>query len=101
MSSSSISKVEFIKWAVVIGLSAIFLLIPEQGFYTYQFKMFITITVFGLSLAAFEIVPVLLISIIMPALWILFEVAPAATVMSPWVGSTFLRIVGAFFMGAT
>lgn len=101
MSSSSISKVEFIKWAVVIGLSAIFLLIPEQGFYTYQFKMFITITVFGLSLAAFEIVPVLLISIIMPALWILFEVAPAATVMSPWVGSTFLMIVGAFFMGAT
>ena len=49
MSSSSISKVEFIKWAVVIGLSAIFLLIPEQGFYTYQFKMFITITVYGLS----------------------------------------------------
>ena len=37
----------------------------------------------------------------MPGLWILLGVAPAETVMSPWVGTTFLMIMGALFMAAT
>ena len=98
---NSIDRSYAIKWAISIGMAIALLLIPEQGIYTYQVKWFIAITVFGLALAAFEIVHTMFISIVMPSLWVLLGVAPAATVMSPWVGTTFLMIVGALFMAAT
>ncbi len=103
MSKTSLqfARSDIIKWIITCVLSAIFLLVPEQGLYTHQVKFFLAVTVFGLSLAAFEIVPVMFISVIMPGLWILLGVAPAETVMSPWVGTTFLMIMGALFMAAT
>ena len=91
----------YIKWAAILVLVAICILVPEQGLYTYQVKMFLAVTVFGLGLAALELVPTMFISVVMPALWVLLKVAPAATVMSPWVGTTFLMILGAFMMAAT
>lgn len=99
--SSGLNRNQAIKWGVSIAMTVIFLIIPEQGVYTQQLKLFMAITVFGLALAAFEIVPIMFISVIMPSLWVLCQVAPAATVMSPWVGTTFLMIMGALFMAAT
>jgi len=92
---------DLIKWAITIVLTAVILLIPEQGLYNYKFKLFLAITVFGLALSAFEIVHLMFISIVMPAAWIAFGVAPASVVMAPWVGMTFLMIIGAFFMSAS
>lgn len=97
--SANLSK--YMKWAMILILMVICILIPEQGIYTYQVKMFLTITVFGLGLAAFELVPTMFISVVMPSLWVLFKVAPASVVMSPWVGTTFLMILGALMMAAT
>jgi di/tricarboxylate transporter len=90
-----------IKWLISAALAAVFFIVPEQGIYTLAFKQFLTITVFGLALAAFELVPLLSISIAMPAAWIALGVSPAATVMSPWVGTTFLMIISALFMAAS
>lgn len=97
----SISRAEMIKWIITIVLAAVFLLVPEQGIYTAQVKMFMAITVGALALAAFELVPILFISILMPALWALFKVAPVAVIMSPWVGTTMIMIFGAYFMAAS
>ena len=97
----SASNSRYIKWGAVLALMLICFIIPEQGIYTYQVKMFLTITVFGLGLAAFELVPTMFISVVMPVLWVLLKVAPASVVMSPWVGTTFLMIMGALFMAAT
>jgi len=92
---------DLIKWAITIVLTAVILLIPEQGLYNYNLKLFLAITAFGLALAAFEIVPIMVISIVMPVLWIALGVAPASAVMAPWVGTTFLMIIGAFFMSVS
>ena len=96
-----LSRAQAIKWAISILLTVLILVVPEQGLYTHQIKLFLAITVFGLALAAFEIVPMMFISVVMPSLWVLCGVAPAATVMSPWTGTTFLMIMGALFMAAT
>ncbi len=98
---SNVSKSTLTKWAIVIALTAICLIIPEQGIYTYEVKVFLAVTVFGLGLAAFELVHTMFISVVMPAAWVLFKAAPASVVMSPWVGTTFLMIMGALFMAAT
>ena len=87
-----------IQWAVTILLTLVICFIPVQGFFTGQVKSFFAITVFCLALAAFELVPILFISIILPALYALFKVADASVIMSPWLGTTFLLIVGAMFM---
>lgn len=96
-----VKRSDIFKWIITIVLSAIFFFIPEQGIYTHEVRYFMTITVFGLCLAAFELVHIMFISIVMPSLWVFFKVASAEVVMSPWVGTTFLMIVGALFMAAT
>ena len=96
-----LNRSQAVKWAISIILTVLILIIPEQGLYTHQIKLFLAITVFGLALAAFEIVPMMFISVVMPSLWVLCGVAPVATVMSPWTGTTFLMIMGALFMAAT
>ena len=98
---NSISRGEIVKWLICAILTLACLVVPEQGIYTTEVKLFLTVTVFGLSLAAFELVPTFFIAIVMPALWLILKVAPASVVMSPWVGTTMPMLVGAFFLGAT
>lgn len=89
-----------VKWVVVLILTAICAMVPEQGLYTHAVKMFLAVTVFGLAASAFELMPDLFVAIILPAGWILFQVAPAANIFSPWVGTTIFMILGAFVMAA-
>ncbi|MEE0435981.1 MAG: SLC13 family permease [Peptococcaceae bacterium] len=90
-----------IKWGVCIVLAALCFLIPESELFTWNVKIFIAITVLGLAICAFELVPTIMISILMPALWIFFKAAPVDVVMSSWVSTLPLMIVGAFFMAAS
>lgn len=99
--SNSLSKDTLIKWAIILGLTAICLIIPEQGFYTMKVKLYLAIVVFSLALAAFEAVHEMVIAIVMPVLWIVLGVADVKTVMSSWTSTTTLMIIGAFMMAAT
>lgn len=90
-----------IKWIVTFVLSVICFFLPNSEYITSQVKIYFAVTIFGLALAAFELLPVLSISIIMPALWIFLGVAPAEIVLSSWTGTTALMIVGALFMAAS
>lgn len=90
-----------IKWLISILLAILCVIIPEQGFYTHNIKLFFSITVFFLALTAFEIVPDIFIGILLPTSYIALNIAPAEVVMSPWVGTTMLMIVGAFVISAS
>jgi len=99
--NNSLSKDMVIKWAVILGLTAICLIIPEQGFYTTQVKYFLAVVVFCLAMAAFEVVHEMIIALLMPSLWVALKVSDAATVMSSWTNTTTLMIIGAFVLAAT
>lgn len=90
-----------IKWGISIILTLILIFIPEQGFYTHTIKMFLATTIFFLALTAFEIVPDLFIGILLPTSYIALNIAPIDVIMSPWVGTTMLMIVGAFVISAS
>lgn len=89
-----------IKWAVVLILTLICLVIPEQGIYTREVKFFLAVTIFGLAVSATELLPDLFVALILPAGWVLFNVAPAQTIFESWVGTTILMVLGAFVMAA-
>ena len=95
------SRAYMIKWAVTIILSLIFFLIPEQGFYTTTVRNFFVITVFSLSVMAFEFFPVVVMAALMPMLWALFGVCTASVAMGPWMGSTMPMVLGMFVMVAS
>lgn len=98
---NNISKSILIKWCISVLSSIICLLIPEQGFYTITIRNFLAVTVFFLTLTAFEIVPDLFVGILLPTAYIGLGIAPANVVMSPWIGTTMLMIVGAFVIAAS
>ena len=99
--TTSLSRTQLIQWGICFLLAIACLLIPESELITRNAKLFFLVTVFGLALAAFELVPTILISVMMPALWMILNVAPVSVVLSSWTNTTPLMIVGAFFMAAS
>lgn len=90
-----------IKWTISIILSLSMFAIPLGNFFTSQVRLFFIITIFGLALAAFELLPEIAIGALMPALWIIFDVAPTNVVMSPWLGTVMYMTIGMLLLAAT
>lgn len=95
------TKKNLLLWGICFTFSLLIMLLPESEIFTRNFKIFLAITVFGLALAAFELVHEMFIAILMPSLWLFFNVAPASVIFSPWVGSTMMMLTGAFFLAAS
>ena len=70
MSTQKSARSLGIQWGVSLLLTLACYVIPEQGIYTHQVKLFLTITVFSLALAAFELVPNLVVAVVMSGFWI-------------------------------
>lgn len=95
------SKKDLVTWGISVFLTAACLVVPEQGIYTHNVKLFLAITVFCLSLAAFELVPNLVVAMLLSSLYVATGRAPIEVAMSPWTRTTILLVVGAFFMAST
>ena len=99
--TNTLNRSEIIKWIICLALALACFLIPESAVITMKVKIFLFITVLGLSFAAFELTPNLLIAIMMPALWAFFGVAPIGTILSFWTSIMPLMVVGVLFMVAS
>lgn len=100
-SGAMVDRKAWIKWIISLVLGGIFLLIPEQGVYSHNVKLFFTITVICLALVAFEVLSELAVGVILPCLYCFFNVASMETVFSPWLDTTMMLFVGSFFMAAS
>ena len=49
---------DLIKWIVTLALTGLLLVLPATDFYTMQIRLFFAITVFNICLAAFELLPI-------------------------------------------
>ena len=98
---NKMTRKDMMAWGVTVLLALACLIVPEQGIYTHEVKLFLAITVFCLSLAAFEIVPNMIVAMLLSGLYIASGCAPASVAMSPWVSTTSLLVIGALFMAAT
>ncbi len=100
-SIGKMSRTEKIGWIVTLFLTLVCVAVPEQGIYTLAFKKFAAVTIFCLSLAAFELVPNIMVAILFPALYLLTKCAPAQVILQPWLGTTAIMLMGIFFMLAS
>ena len=71
----SMSRSERIKYGIVVILVLACFLIPTTEVFTMQAKMFMAVTVFGLAISAFELLPMTFVAMVMPALWAILGVA--------------------------
>ena len=97
---TNVSPKDMIKWIATIGIPLVLFLIPQSDFYTYNVKMFFVVTIFGILLAALELLPVVIIGMLMTGSYIIFKVAPTATVMAPWMGDTLYMVLGGYALAS-
>ncbi len=90
------SKSEMIKWAAAILIPAMILLIPTSATLTTDIKIFLVITSFCLMLVAFEVIDILIPSLILPMMYTLFNLAPANVVFESWSNPLPWMYVGIF-----
>lgn len=96
----TLSRQDMFKWILTLGIPFVLLLIPQSDFYTYNVKTFFAITIFGILLAALELIPVPVIGMLMTGSYIMFKVAPIATVMAPWMGDTLYMVLGGYALAS-
>jgi len=86
------------KWAACIVLSAIIFVLPEGALFTPAFKGFLAVTLFGILLLAFELVPNMVSAIIFPVGYALLQIAPLSTVLGSWTGTTPFVVLCGFWL---
>ena len=82
-----------IKWAATILISICIYLIPVNDSFTFEMRAFLVATVFSLSLAAFELVPNMLVGLLLPVLYVILGAAPVNTALGIWSGSFMIFMV--------
>lgn len=87
-------KADKIKWLVAIILTICVLFIPVNDTFTMQIKLFLAITVFCILLLAFDIVPVIVPSILLPLAYWIFKVADPAIIYHAWGDQIAWIVVG-------
>ena len=81
--SESSGRVTNIKWAVNF-LLPLSLLLPESEAFTWNIKVFLAITLWGVMGYAMELTDNLVVSLIMMFMYGLSGIAPLQAVLAPW-----------------
>lgn len=92
--STSADKKKRIGWAVSILIPVIIAFIPVSGDFTESLKRFFMITLFMIMIIAFELFPLLVSAILLPSLYIVSGIVPAATAFGSWSNTTVWTVLG-------
>lgn len=89
-----LSKGKAIGWMFSILIPLIIWLIPASGGFTPELRMFFVITMFVILIMAFELLPVLVSAVLLPALWIISGIVPSTTAFNAYTNTTVWMILG-------
>ena len=91
-----------IKWVAAILMPICIYLIPVNDVFTFEMRAFLVATVFVLSLAAFELLPNMLVGLLLPVMYVILGAAPVNTALGIWSASfmIFMVIGGMIFANA-
>lgn len=96
--SKKLSNAEIIKWAILLVFMAVLYLVPEGELYTATVKGFCVITVAGIYLVAFELVPAYIAATLIPVGYWVFKIVPADVAFGSWTQQFPWIILGAFMV---
>ena len=82
-----LDKKTLLFWAITIAVPILILLIPESATYTHAIKWFFAITICMILIVAFEPLPILIPSLLLPVIYGLAGLAPMGAIFGPWSSS--------------
>lgn len=94
------NKKTIIGWGVTILLPLIIGVIPVQGMFTEGLRKFFMITVFVILIIAFELIPKLAASILLPTLYLVTGLAPVEVAFGSWTNTTVWMVLGGLVFSA-
>lgn len=86
------------KWIFTILLSLSIFLIPTDDIFTPTLRLYMVVTVFVIVVLAFELLPILIASLLLPALYVVLQIVPFSVAYSPWTQSTVSMVLGGFLI---
>ena len=87
-----------IKWLFTIALTVGIYLIPTGDLFTPALRTFFCITVFIILVCAFDFFDTIIPAILLPSLYLISGIAPAATAFGGWINTTSWMIFGAMVL---
>lgn len=75
-------------WLISLIFPLFIYLIPVTEVFTKDLKIFLTITLFVILVIAFELLPLLVSALLLPALYLIVGVAPMEIVFNSWTSQT-------------
>lgn len=96
--SSKYSTTYILKWAFTLGLTFAIFMIPTGELFTPVLRSFFCITIFIILVVAFDFFPTIIPAILLPSLYLICEVAPAAVSFGGWINTTSWMIFGAMVL---
>lgn len=96
------SNVTKMKWVAAILLPICIYFIPVNDVFTFEMRAFLVATVFVILLAAFELLPNLLVGLLLPVMYVILGAVPVANALGIWSSSfmIFMVIGGMIFANA-
>lgn len=87
MSTNTVKKLsngEKLKWVILVAFLAVLYLLPEGEVYTAQIKGFCLVTIAGIYLVAFELMPAYIAATLIPVGYWILQVVPAGVAFGSW-----------------
>lgn len=88
-----ISAFTSVKWLFTIVVPLCLQFLPVSGDFTFQMREFLVATTFVIFLAAFELLPNMLVGLLMPVAYILTGTVPAKDALGVWSGSLMIFMI--------
>lgn len=86
-----------IKWIINILLPAAVFLIPTSDQFTMQIKIFLALTLLNILMMAFDLIPIIVPSLLLPLSYWIFKVADPAVAYHAWGDQIAWIVVGGLF----
>lgn len=86
------------KWLITLAITIGIYLIPTSELFTPALRTFFCITVFIILVCAFDFFDTIIPAILLPSLYLISGIAPAATAFGGWINTTSWMIFGAMVL---
>lgn len=85
---------KFIGWSVTFTVLAIILLIPTSANFSIELRTFFAITLFMISIIAFELLPMMVSAILLPSTYLMSGIVGSDVAFSSWTSTTVWMVLG-------
>ncbi len=96
----TMNKKEMIGWIItILCTAAVVIGLKGSSVVTWEQTLFVAITLFYILVTAFELLDNMLIAILLPATYLFFKLAPAATIYAAWSNNVVWLCVSGMIIG--